>query len=85
MNVTANASSLAAQEPRVIEARLNGKKLIVFGENFSDDALIVVDGATVNTRNDSDNPSGVLIAKKAGKQIAPNKIVTTTVMNNTEV
>ena len=78
-----HASALTRQEPRVTGARLKGKKLIVSGENFSGEALIVVDGVTFNTRSDSDNPSGVLIAKKAGKRIAPDKIVTINVMNNT--
>ena len=73
------------QEPRVTGAQLKGKKLIVSGENFSDSAQIVIDSETVNTRNDSDNPSGVLIAKKAGKRIAADKIVGIAVMNATEV
>jgi hypothetical protein len=73
------------QEPRVTSAQLKGKKLIVFGENFSDDAQIVLDGETVNTRNDSDNPSSVLIAKKAAKRIAADKIVGIAVMNATGV
>jgi hypothetical protein len=84
MNVTgsANASALARQEPRVIEARLNGKKLIVLGENFSEGAIITVDGEPVNTRSDSDNPSGRLIAKKAGKRIPPGTIITIAVQNS---
>jgi len=73
------------QEPRVTSAQLKGKKLVVFGENFSDSAQIVIDGETVNTRNDPDNPSGVLIAKKAGKHIAADKIVEIAVMNATGV
>ena len=85
MNVTAsyNASAPARQEPRVIDARLNGKKLVVLGENFSDGAVIVVDGEPANTRSDPDNPSGRLIAKKAGKRISPDKIVTIAVLNST--
>ncbi len=84
MNVTASAnpSAPARQGPRVIEARLNGKKLIVLGENFSEGAVIVVDGEAVNTRSDPDNPSGMLIAKKAGKRIPPGKIVTIAVQNS---
>jgi len=60
MNVTAsaNVSALARQEPRVIEARLNSKKLIVLGENFSEGAVVLIDGEPVNTRSDFDNPSG---------------------------
>ena len=83
----ASSRALASprQEPRVTGAQLKGKKLIVFGENFSDSAQIVIDGETVNTRNDFDNPSGVLIAKKAGKRIAADKIVGIAVMNTTGV
>jgi len=88
-NLGAVASSHALvgrrQEPRVTGAQLKGKKLVVFGENFSASAQIVIDGDTVNTRNDSDNPSGALIAKKAGKRIAADKIVEIAVMNATGV
>jgi hypothetical protein len=73
------------QDPRLTGAQLKGKKLIVFGENFGDGAQIVIDGETVNTRNDSDNPSSVLVAKKAGKRIAADKIVGIAVMNTTGV
>jgi hypothetical protein len=74
---------MSRQEPRVINARLNGKKLFVFGENFSDGAVIIVDGEPAKTRSDPDNPSGVLIAKKAGKWISPGKTVKIAVLNNT--
>ena len=80
---SANSSATSRQEPRVIEARLNGKKLVVFGENFSDGAVIIVDGEPAKTRSDPDNPSGVLVAKKAGKWIAPGKTVKIAVLNNT--
>jgi len=82
---SSRALASSRQEPRVTGAQLKGKKLIVFGENFSDSAQIVIDGETVNTRNDSDNPSGVLIAKKAGKHIAADRIVGIAVMNTTGV
>jgi hypothetical protein len=68
-----------------MNARLNGKKLFVFGENFSDGAVIIVDGEPARTRSDPDNPSGVLIAKKAGKWISPGKTVKIAVLNNTGV
>ena len=85
LNLSASSDSLAAarQEPRVTEARLNGKKLVVFGENFSEGAIIIIDGEPAKTRNDTDNPSGVLIAKKAGKWIPPGKIVKIAVLNKT--
>jgi hypothetical protein len=67
----------------VIEARLNGRKLLVFGENFSSGAVIIVDGEPAKTRSDPDNPSGALIAKKAGKWISPGKTVKIAVLNNT--
>jgi predicted secreted protein len=78
-----NSSTRFRQEPRVINARLNGKKLFVFGEDFSDGAVIIVDGEPAKTRSDPENPSGVLIAKKAGKWISPGKMVKIAVLNNT--
>src|SRR6266849_6067841 len=83
ISASANSSTTPRQEPRVIEVRLKNKKLIVFGENFSDGAVIMVDGEPASTRNDTDNPSGVLIARKAGKWIAPGKTVKIAVLNNT--
>jgi hypothetical protein len=81
----ASAQPLAQEGPQVSAARLKGNKLIVTGVNFNEGAVIFVDGAAVGTRSDPDNPSGSLIAKKAGKRIAPETIVSISVQNSTGV
>jgi len=52
------------------------KNLIVIGENFSEGAMILVNGEPQVTRNDSDNPSTRLIAKRTGNAIANDTFVT---------
>lgn len=69
--------------PKIMNARLSGKKLIITGENFSPGAVILVDGKPQKTKNDGDNPTSMLIAKKAGKKIASNQIASLTVKNPT--
>lgn len=76
-------ASVAQQGPQVTAARLKGNKLIVTGANFSEGAVIFIGGEAVGTHNDPDNPSGGLIAKKAGKKIAPESIVAISVQNST--
>jgi hypothetical protein len=55
--------------PAIIEVSVAGKKLIVVGENFNPDAVILLNGEEQKTRNDDQNPQTTLIGKKAGKQI----------------
>jgi hypothetical protein len=80
-----SAQPLAQEGPQVTWARLKGKKLIVTGVNFSEGAVIFVDGEAVGTRSDPDNPSGWLVAKKGGKRIAPETMVSISVQNSTGV
>jgi hypothetical protein len=61
--------------PKIFNARMKGKKLILTGENFSQGAVILVNGEPQKTRNDEDSPSTTLIAKKAGNNIADNAAV----------
>jgi len=72
----------AQQAPQIMSAHVKGKKLIVTGVNFSQDAVILVDGEAVATRSDPDDPSGYLVAKKGGKKIAPDSVASVTVQNN---
>jgi hypothetical protein len=83
-NVSAlpTVASSAQQEPQVTDALLKGNKLIVVGGNFSEDAVILVNGERINTRSDPDNPTGRLIAKKAGKRIPLEKVVAIAVRND---
>src|SRR5262245_17790662 len=65
-----SASVLRPQSaPRITNARVKGRKLILTGENFSDGAVILLNGEPQKTRNDEDSPSTILIAKKAGNNI----------------
>lgn len=69
------------EAPQILNARVKGKKLIVTGQNFSQGAVILVDGNPQNTRNDSSSPSTMLIAKKGGKKIADNAVVSVQVQS----
>ena len=55
--------------PRITSALVEGKKLILVGENFDDGAVILLNGEELITKNDSANPQTTLIAKKAGKRV----------------
>ena len=80
--VAAEGSAVHAQTlPRILNAKLEGKKLIITGENFAPRATILIDGSQEKTKNLADDPSGTLIAKKGGKRIGSNQIVTLHVIN----
>ncbi|HSB07976.1 MAG TPA: kelch repeat-containing protein [Blastocatellia bacterium] len=57
--------------PKITMASVAGKKLIVIGENFYPDSVILINGEELKTRNDDQNPGTTLIGKKAGKKIKP--------------
>jgi hypothetical protein len=70
------ASILQTQnEPRITGARVKGRKLILTGENFSDGAVILLNGQPQKTRNDDGSPTTTLIAKKAGSNIPDGSAV----------
>lgn len=74
--------TVTASEIPVIEgASISGKKLIVAGRGFGRGARILVDGAEAKTKNDASNPAAMLIAKKAGRSIAPGQTVSLQVRN----
>jgi hypothetical protein len=67
--------------PKIISATVDGKNLIVSGENFEEGAVILVDGEDQRTLNfDQDFTSSVL-GKKTAKRIAPGQTVTIRVRN----
>lgn len=72
----AGASSL----PTITSAKVNGKRLFVFGENFEMNAVVELNGEEQFTLNDDDF-SRFLRCKKAGKKIEPGATVTLTVRN----
>ena len=55
--------------PRIVSASVQGKKLIVSGENFGPGAVILLNGEEQKTRDDAQNPETIVIGKKAGKKI----------------
>jgi hypothetical protein len=70
------ASTIQSDDsPKILNAQVQGKKLIVTGQNFAMGAVILVNGEPQKTKNDSDLPSTMLIAKKAGKKIPANTAV----------
>ena len=74
---TVSASTLQEEpSPRIFNARMDGKKLIITGENFRAGDVIVVNGKAQKTKNDSENPTTMLIAKKAGKKMAKGELST---------
>jgi len=62
--------------PAIVSAVLKENKLIVSGFNFDVGTIVFVDGEKRKTRNDDENVNMRLIAKKAGKFIAPGQTVT---------
>jgi hypothetical protein len=72
----AHASTIQSDNaPKIFNARVKGRKLILTGENFTQGAVILVDGEPQKTRNDEDSPSTTLIAKRAGDSIPDNAAV----------
>jgi len=70
---------LGAPSPRITGALISGKHLLVFGENFDDDPVVLLDGERRKTRKDDQN---TLFSKKTGKIIAPGQTVTLQVINS---
>ena len=60
----------AGAQVRINSAQLEGKRLLLFGENFDDGAIILVNGVEQRSRNDKQSPKTMLIGKKAGRWIA---------------
>ncbi|HEV8486967.1 MAG TPA: SBBP repeat-containing protein, partial [Blastocatellia bacterium] len=74
--------SIAGSAPRITGASVRHKKLIVEGRDFSEDAVVMIDGQEQQTTSDPDSPTTRLIARKAGKQIARGQEVMLRVKNN---
>ena len=72
-------ATASATAPVIQGASISGKNLVVTGAGFLKHAVIIVNGADVNTRT----PKGgtTLIAKKLGKQIVVGQTVTIQVRN----
>ena len=68
--------------PKILSASVSGMKLSVFGGNFDDGAVILLNGAIQKTANDETEPAGELTAKKAGKLLPPGVPATLQVRNS---
>jgi hypothetical protein len=68
--------------PKITGASVSGKTLLVFGENFDNAAAILVDGKEQKTKNDDRNATMMLIGKKAGKKVKPDRPVIIQVRNS---
>jgi acetyl esterase/lipase len=73
--------SVKAVSLKITAASVNGKKLFVHGESFDVGAVILLEGEKQKTANDDQNPTTVLIGKKAGKKIASGQTVMLQVRN----
>ena len=71
-----------ASPPRIADASVSGKNLIVTGNGFDKGAVILIDAVEQRTRNDETKPATVLIGKKAAKNIAPGQRVRVRVRNS---
>jgi beta-glucanase (GH16 family) len=71
----------ATSKPVIVAAAVAKKNLIVSGEEFDESASILVDGRSVKTKQDGENP-GTLIGKKAGKKIDRGQTVILQVRNS---
>jgi hypothetical protein len=85
-NTEAAGAGVSARAPRqvspkIVKARIEGKKLIVEGEDFNIGAILFLNGKKLKTKNDQAQPSTMLIGKKGGKKIKPGSLVTLQVKN----
>jgi hypothetical protein len=70
--------------PVIKDAKAGRKDLTVLGDNFSDGAVVLIDGREQPTLNDEEQPNTILIAKKVIKKgrIQPGQTVTLQVRNS---
>ncbi|HEU4390936.1 MAG TPA: hypothetical protein VFV34_24235 [Blastocatellia bacterium] len=55
--------------PNIDSVVVDGKRMIITGRNFDGGAVLLLNGEEQKTTNDPQNPTTVLIAKKAGKKV----------------
>ncbi len=74
--------AFTSKTPSISGAEMSGKKLYVYGENFTGGAAILIDGRAYKTSNDALSPTSILISKKAGKKLLRGQAVIIRVMNS---
>lgn len=73
--------SQTSPRPFIRGVRLEGKKVIVKGDNFQRGAVVVVGDREEKTKRDHDSPDDTLVAKKAGKHLTRGRAVSVLVEN----
>jgi uncharacterized repeat protein (TIGR01451 family) len=68
-NVTVQVIAVDPILISINRASVSGKKLLVFGNNFPEDSVVLLNNEPQKTKNDSSSPNTLLKAKKAGKKI----------------
>jgi IPT/TIG domain len=69
--------------PKILSVTVSGKRFTVTGQNFDLGAAILInDKPAKKVSNDPDNPTTVLVSKKAGNTIDPGQTVTVVVRNS---
>ena len=53
--------------PRIFNAKMKGSKILILGENFTNDTVVLINGQQVKTVMDSESPTTLLVAKKITK------------------
>lgn len=69
------------EAPVITSAEISGKSLFVFGKNFDDGAVILLNGEAQKTKKDVPDPTIELRGKKTAKLIAVGQTVTLQVRN----
>ena len=59
----------AVLKPKISNASVSGKHLVVVGENFDVGAVILINGVEQRTKPFDERPQNVLIGKKSGKKL----------------
>lgn len=81
-NQVFTVSQAGIPQPVILNALVQKKQLLVSGQNFDAGARLFINGAnTKKVFNDEANPSTLLVANKAGKDIASGQTVTLEVHN----
>jgi hypothetical protein len=77
----ARAAIAFQQTPKIVGARVEKKKLIVTGADFSPGAAVLINGVKHKTKNDGASPTTTLIVKKGGKKIVDGEVTSLRVVN----
>src|SRR5687767_2018205 len=73
----------AQDSPRIINAKMKGSKIIILGENFSPETVVLINGQAVKTIIDSESPTSIVVAKKIHKVTTMGVEVTLQTQNPT--